>query len=98
MSEPHPNKLTPSRIAWLIQLRDHGPAKRPRGQQGYYCMRQRWTDWQVQKGAEYGLSYIIQMRYADPFPWQAMTKDGWEFTGLEVITPLGLLKLRQAAQ
>lgn len=38
-------KLTPGRRAWLERLRDHGPARRPRGNVGYSCMHAGWTEW-----------------------------------------------------
>lgn len=40
-----PIRMTDKRRAWLVQLRDYGPAKRGRTKTGYDCMHAGWTEW-----------------------------------------------------
>jgi hypothetical protein len=75
-SLPEPYRLTEKRRAWLLKLRDEGPAFRPRNNIGYCCMQAGWTEWyaEFKDGREMPMSEARKL-YPGPEAWD-MFKSG----------------------
>lgn len=93
MSQTAKARMTPARRAWLVQLRDFGPAKRPpRSVVGFDCMTLGWTEWSVidrATGERIPISEGVR-RYPGE-PWHVVL----HLDNLERITETGLRALKE---
>lgn len=63
-------RLTEKRQAWLLRLRDSGPAFRAKTRTGYDCMQAGWTEWwaRFKDGREMPMSEARKL-YPGPEAW-----------------------------